>query len=89
MQSTAAELAEHGGDFAEISARLYAASNACATVVKYVVDNYRDDVRAVFAGSVPYLKLAGLTHGGWQLARAALAARRMLEEGRDPDFARA
>jgi len=89
MQATATELAEHGGDFAEISARLFAASNACATVVKFVVDRYKEDIRAVFAGSVPYLKLAGLTHGGWQLARAALAARRMLEEGRDPDFARA
>ena len=89
MQATAAELAEYGDDYAAISARLFAAANACATVVKFVVDNYKADIRAVFAGSVPYLKLAGLTHGGWQLARAALAARRMLEEGRDTDFATA
>jgi len=89
MQATAAELAEYDGDFAEISARLFAAANACATVVKFVVDQYKTDIRAVFAGSVPYLKLAGLTYGGWQLARAALAARRMLEEGCDPDFAKA
>jgi hypothetical protein len=44
----------------------------------------------VFAGSVLYLKLAGVVLGGWQLARAALAARRLLDasEG-DAAFLRA
>jgi hypothetical protein len=27
--------------------------------------------QSVFAGSVPYLKLAGMVLGGWQMARAA------------------
>jgi hypothetical protein len=35
----------------------------------------------VFAGSVLYLKLAGIVLGGWQMARAALAARRKLDGG--------
>jgi hypothetical protein len=35
----------------------------------------------VFAGSVTYLKLAGIVLGGWQMARAALAARRKLDAG--------
>jgi hypothetical protein len=44
----------------------------------------------VFAGSVPYLKLAGVVHGGWQMARAALAAQRTLAAGaEDADFLRA
>ncbi|MDH4114168.1 MAG: acyl-CoA dehydrogenase C-terminal domain-containing protein, partial [Burkholderiaceae bacterium] len=47
------------------------------------------DVRAVYAGSVPYLKLAGVVHGGWQMGRAALAAARRLAQGDDPDFHRA
>jgi butyryl-CoA dehydrogenase len=35
----------------------------------------------VFAGSVPYLKLAGIVLGGWQMARAALAAQQKLDAG--------
>ena len=55
----------------------------------YVVAQYKNDIRAVFAGSVPYLKLAGITHGGWQMARAALAANRMVAQGHDVAFAKA
>jgi 3-(methylthio)propanoyl-CoA dehydrogenase len=32
------------------------------------------DPRAPFAGAVPFLKLMGIVAGGWQMARAALAA---------------
>ena len=39
------------------------------------------DPNAVFAGSVPYLKLAGIVLGGWQMARALLVA----AEKRDAD----
>jgi len=38
-------------------------------------------VRAVFAGSVPYLRLAGIVLCGWQMARAAQAATRLLAQG--------
>jgi hypothetical protein len=39
---------------------------------------------------VPYLELAGIVHGGWQLARAALAANAGLAAGSaDADFLRA
>jgi hypothetical protein len=34
----------------------------------------KSDPNAVFAGSVPYLKLAGIVLGGWQMARALLVA---------------
>jgi hypothetical protein len=48
------------------------------------------DPRAVHAGSVPYLTLAGIVHGGWQMARSAQAARRLLDDGaEDADFLRA
>jgi hypothetical protein len=40
-------------------------------VVEYVVKQYRGDIKGVFAGSVPYLKLAGIVLGGWHMARAA------------------
>ncbi len=40
--------------------------------VQYVLDHSKPDVRAVFAGSVPYLMLTGYVLGGWHMARAAL-----------------
>jgi hypothetical protein len=44
----------------------------------------KSDPNAVFAGSVPYLKLAGIVLGGWQMARALLAA--AAKRADDPDF---
>ena len=89
MRATAAELAQAGDDCAVIGQRLAAAVDAYASVVEFVVGQYKNDIRAVFAGSVPYLKLAGITHGGWQLARAALAARRLIAAADDVPFAQA
>jgi 3-(methylthio)propanoyl-CoA dehydrogenase len=68
-------------DLASIGRQLEPAADAYAEVVDYVVSQLRSDIRGVFAGSVPYLKLAGITHGGWQMARAALAAKRALDAG--------
>jgi alkylation response protein AidB-like acyl-CoA dehydrogenase len=89
MRAAASELDEAGGEFAVIGRRLRASVDAYAAVVDYVVGEFKGDVRAVYAGSVPYLKLAGIVHGGWQMARAALAARRRLADGVDPAFHRA
>ncbi|HUN93214.1 MAG TPA: acyl-CoA dehydrogenase [Burkholderiaceae bacterium] len=78
-------------DIRAIAARLAPAIDAYAQVVDYVVGSYKSDIRAVFAGSVPYLKLAGITFGGWQMARAALAARGRLDRdaGADAPFLKA
>ncbi len=54
-------------------------------VVAYVIGSYKADIRAVFAGSVPYLKLAGITLCGWQMARAALIANQ-LKDSEDRTF---
>jgi hypothetical protein len=90
MRATAAELAEGSDDLRAIRARLTPAIDAYAAVVDYVVATYNSEIRNVFAGSVPYLKLAGITFGGWQMARAALAATRALKTaGADADFLRA
>jgi butyryl-CoA dehydrogenase len=35
----------------------------------------------VYAGAVPFLMLTGYICGGWQMARAALAAQRRLAKG--------
>jgi alkylation response protein AidB-like acyl-CoA dehydrogenase len=39
------------------------------------------DPRAPFAGAVPFLKLVGIVAGGWQMARAALAASKGTGDG--------
>ena len=66
------------------------ASTRYDAVVEYVVAQYKSDIRAVFAGSVPYLKLAGIVHCGWQMGRAALAAQRGIAAGHaDAAFLRA
>jgi alkylation response protein AidB-like acyl-CoA dehydrogenase len=84
MRQTAAALAGHGeADLAAIGRRLAAGVDAFADVVDYVVAQMKADIRGVFAGSVPYLRLAGIVHGGWQLARAAEASARALEAGSD------
>lgn len=61
-------------DLVAIGARLGTAADAFEAAVGYVVARSGDDPRGVHAGSVPYLKMAGIVLGGWQLARAAQAA---------------
>jgi butyryl-CoA dehydrogenase len=89
MRGTARALEQAGGDCAVIAARLRNAVDAYAEVVDFVVREFKGDVRAVYAGSVPYLKLAGVVHGGWQMGRAALSAERRAAAGDDPAFHRA
>ena len=79
-----------GADLDAIAARLSAGRAALEDAVRYVVETLGKDVRAAFAGSVPYLKLAGVVLSGWQMARAALVADRMLKAGDgDAPFLRA
>ncbi len=91
MRSTQAELARSNqADLVAIGRRLGAAIQAYEDAVDYVIAGFKSDVRAVFAGSVPYLKLAGVALGGWQMARAALASAARLAGGSaDADFHRA
>jgi acyl-CoA dehydrogenase len=77
-----AELAKApGDDFKAIRSRLAAGAAAMDECVDWIVERYGKDVKAVHAGAVPFLKLAGLVGGGWQMARAALAAQAKLEKG--------
>jgi alkylation response protein AidB-like acyl-CoA dehydrogenase len=61
--------------------RLAGARVAFEQVVEYVVAQSKADPNAAFAGSVPYLLLAGNVVVGWQMARALLAAERMQAAG--------
>ena len=54
-----------------------------------VVQAYANNPAAVAAGSTYYLKLMGITLGGWMMARGALEAARELDAGEgDRDFLR-
>ena len=61
--------------------RLRAAREAFEQVVDFIVAGSKGNPNAVFAGSVPYLMLAGNLMAGWQMARALLAAERLLAAG--------
>ena len=91
MRETAARLKQRtGADFTAMHARLTAGVDAYEAVVDYLVRALGSDVRAAFAGAVPYLQLAGTVHGGWQLARSALAADSAIAAGAsDLSFLRA
>jgi alkylation response protein AidB-like acyl-CoA dehydrogenase len=82
IRKTESELAaSSSADCAAIRKQLAAASSALEEVVTYVAANMKSDIKAVFAGSVPYLKMAGVVLGGWQMARAALIAEQKLKAG--------
>ncbi|SAK51647.1 acyl-CoA dehydrogenase [Caballeronia fortuita] len=70
--------------FESMHRRLSDGRDALANVVAYVLDTAKRDPNAVFAGSVAYLKLAGIVLSGWQMARALLAAQRKRAD--DPLF---
>ena len=82
VRATERALASAGsGDLAAIRNALAAGSQALERAVAYVAGHAKTDVREVFAGSVPYLRLCGIVLCGWQMARAALAASRLVDEG--------
>ena len=91
VRATEAALNQHGSaDLAAIGKQLAAGATALEQVVTYVAGTMKSDIKAVFAGSVPYLKLAGIVLGGWQMGRAALIAEQKLESGAgDAGFYRA
>ena len=67
--------------------RLRAARDAFEQVVDFIVAETRTNPNAAFAGSVPYLMLAGNVMAGWQMARALIAAETALDAGdRDRAF---
>ncbi len=68
-------------DLAAIGRRLSVAADALQQVVEFVASTMKADIKAVFAGSVPYLKMAGIVFGGWQMARAAQIAQQKLAAG--------
>jgi len=90
IEVTESELATSKSEHAQaMLKRLRAARQAFVEVVAFVVARGNTDPNAVFAGSVPYLLLAGNLMAGWQMARALLAAEQLLFAGEQAEFMRA
>jgi alkylation response protein AidB-like acyl-CoA dehydrogenase len=90
IEKTEAELVQRGSANAQaVAKRLTAARLAFVDVVEFMAANTRSNPNAAFAGSVPYLMLAGNLVSGWQLARALLVAEDQLAAGTDAAFMQA
>ncbi|MDB5753234.1 MAG: acyl-CoA dehydrogenase [Ramlibacter sp.] len=87
VEQTEGELAARDSVAARaVRKRLAAARLAFLDVVAFVAREGKASPNAVFAGSVPYLMLAGNLVAGWQMARALLVAQDLLQQGRDTAF---
>ena len=90
VEATEAQLIKSGSAHALVVAkRLTAAREAFLDVVSFVAANTRSNPNAAFAGSVPYLMLAGNLVAGWQMGRALLVAQEQLAQGSDTAFMQA
>ena len=87
IAATEAELSDRKSAAAQAMARrLRAAREAFVQVVDFVAGQTKASPNAVFAGSVPYLMLAGNLVAGWQMARALMVAEDRLAAGDDAGF---
>ncbi|MBK9361921.1 MAG: acyl-CoA dehydrogenase [Rubrivivax sp.] len=69
--------------------RLTAGRQAFVDAVDFIAGAAKASPNASYAGSVPYLMLAGTVVAGWQMARALMAAEDRLAEGVDAAFMQA
>ena len=82
IEATEQALLASGSNAARsLAASLASARKAFLDVVDFVVANSKAAPNEVFAGSVPYLMLAGNLVAGWQMGRALLVAQQLLAAG--------
>jgi alkylation response protein AidB-like acyl-CoA dehydrogenase len=87
VEATETQLVNNGSaDALAVARRLKAARLAFIDVVDFVAGNAKGSPNGVFAGSVPYLMLAGNLMAGWQMARSLLVAQEQLAAGQDAAF---
>jgi acyl-CoA dehydrogenase len=86
MRATSAALAAmEGEDFAAMRTALNEGIDHLARAVDWAVAAYPAQPAMVLAGAVPLLMLLGTVAGGWQMGRAALAAKAALDKGDNAD----
>ncbi|WP_416402291.1 acyl-CoA dehydrogenase [Alicycliphilus denitrificans] len=90
IEKTEGELIASGtADAKAVARRLGAAREAFLGVVDFIAGGAKAHPNDVYAGSVPYLMLAGNLVAGWQLARALLVAQELSSKGQDAAFMQA
>jgi alkylation response protein AidB-like acyl-CoA dehydrogenase len=90
VEKTEGELAKRSSANAKaVHQRLKAARVAFVETVEFIAANTRANPNAAFAGSVPYLMLAGNLMAGWQMARALMVAEDLSAKGQDAAFMQA
>ena len=90
MHAVEPQLAQaDGADFASIRAALRDGVLALEQATQWVLQTIEQDPAATLAASFSYLMLVGYVCGGWQMARAAVAARACLQSGEHKGFYRA
>ncbi|MFO0584357.1 MAG: acyl-CoA dehydrogenase [Anaeromyxobacter sp.] len=84
MRATEAALRKEDGSAQQaIATRLGEGIAALEKAGRWVAATFATDVRRAAVGAVPFLELAGVVAGGWQMGRAALAAAKHLRAGGD------
>ncbi|WP_439588036.1 acyl-CoA dehydrogenase [Hydrogenophaga sp.] len=89
IEQTEKQLAAGSTQAQAVGKRLTAARQAFVDVVEFIAANTRSNPNAAFAGSVPYLMLAGNLMAGWQMARSLLVAEELSAKGQDVAFMQA
>ncbi|SAL34193.1 acyl-CoA dehydrogenase [Caballeronia concitans] len=75
IDQTIAALSDvEGQPFKSMHRHLSAGSLSLGRSIEFIVAKVKSDPNAVFLGSVPYLRLAGIVLCGWQMARAMLVS---------------
>ncbi len=86
IAETEKELAQGNTTLQAIGENLGLARTAFESSLDWLQTNSRKDIDAAFAGSVPFLMLAGTLAAGWKLADGARAAQAAIDTGQDTDF---
>lgn len=66
-------------------ARMSAAIDALERATNWILENYENEPETVLAGAVPYLRLMGITVGGWLMVRSLEIVQQKREQY--PEFA--
>ncbi len=86
IAATEAELAKGDATAQAIGASLAQARGAFEAALEWLLENSRKDIDAAFAGSVPFLMLAGTLAAGWKLAKGVTPAQAALNDGQNTQF---
>lgn len=69
-----------------VASRLEKANQDFSQATQFVVSQGKTQPNSVYAGSVPFLKLVGITVSGWLLAKTFIAAHEAIENGSNDTF---